>query len=344
MSVQPKPAPDHGYAMAVDENSKPWQASPAPEAPAARGRALSAPVGLEKPRPSPNGLRRASSNAGAGKNWTKAKYAVKGASAFGAAGAALAGRRAEARDGSRNGWIASSCHLGPASHRKLESFELVRVVGRGVMGEVTLAKFRKDGKFVALKAVSKGYVAKHNDERHVQNERAILTRLRHPFVVSLFGTFQDKKKVYFVMEFVAGGELFSKLRGNQCLTAPVARFYLAEILSALAYVHANGFAYRDLRVRPRPPFFHVGESPPLLQETGERAPGPRRPLPAHRLWLRVRATGRARRPHAHELRHARVPEPRAAVAEEDGRLHAHRRLVGLRLRRPRAHDGPHALL
>ncbi|KAH8050550.1 cAMP-dependent protein kinase [Aureococcus anophagefferens] len=110
------------------------------------------------------------------------------------------------------------------------------------MGEVTLAKFRKDGKFVALKAVSKGYVAKHNDERHVQNERAILTRLRHPFVVSLFGTFQDKKKVYFVMEFVAGGELFSKLRGNQCLTAPVARFYLAEILSALAYVHANGFA------------------------------------------------------------------------------------------------------
>ena len=103
--------------------------------------------------------------------------------------------------------------------------------------------------------MSKGYVAKHNDERHVQNERAILTRLRHPFVVSLFGTFQDKKKVYFVMEFVAGGELFSKLRGNQCLTAPVARFYLAEILSALAYVHANGLAYRDLRVRPRPPFF-----------------------------------------------------------------------------------------
>ena len=117
--------------------------------------------------------------------------------------------------------------------------------------------------------MSKGYVAKHNDERHVQNERAILTRLRHPFVVSLFGTFQDKKKVYFVMEFVAGGELFSKLRGNQCLTAPVARFYLAEILSALAYVHANGFAYRDLRVRPRPPFFHVGEfSPPLF--TGNR--------------------------------------------------------------------------
>ncbi|KAH8053959.1 cAMP-dependent protein kinase [Aureococcus anophagefferens] len=201
VSVQPKPAPDHGRHGRRREQ----QALAGVAGARGAGRArLSAPVGLEKPRPSPNGLRRASSNAGAGKNWTKAKYAVKGASAFGAAGAALAGRRAEARDGSRNGWIASSCHLGPASHRKLESFELVRVVGRGVMGE-------------------------------------------------------DKKKVYFVMEFVAGGELFSKLRGNQCLTAPVARFYLAEILSALAYVHANGFAYRDLRVRPRPPLPALGK-------------------------------------------------------------------------------------
>ena len=68
------------------------------------------------------------------------------------------------------------------------------------MGEVSLAKFKKDGKFVALKVVSKGYVAKHNDERHVQNERMILSKLRHPFVVSLFGTFQDAKKIYYVME------------------------------------------------------------------------------------------------------------------------------------------------
>ena len=124
---------------------------------------------------------------------------------------------------------------------------------------------------MAIKAVSKGYIAKHKDDRHVHNERTILGQLRHPFVVALFGTFQDKKRIYFVMEFVAGGELFSKLRGGECLSAPVAKFYLAEILSAragaararsraapetgtvpgaaqaLAFVHANGFAYRDLK-------------------------------------------------------------------------------------------------
>ena len=100
---------------------------------------------------------------------------------------------------------------------------------------------------MAIKAISKGYVVKHDDERHVQNERLILGQLRHPFVVGLFGTLQDKQKIYFVLEYVAGGELFSKLRGNRCLSAAVAKFYLVEILAALAHVHAGGFVYRDLK-------------------------------------------------------------------------------------------------
>ncbi|KAJ1457462.1 kinase-like domain-containing protein [Pelagophyceae sp. CCMP2097] len=115
------------------------------------------------------------------------------------------------------------------------------------MGEVSLAKHKKDGAYVALKCVSKGYVAKHDDERHVHNERTILHKLKHPFVVSLFGTFQDAKRIYFVLEFVAGGELFSKVRGNKCLTEASARFYLCEILAALAHVHAAGYVYRDLK-------------------------------------------------------------------------------------------------
>jgi len=113
------------------------------------------------------------------------------------------------------------------------------------MGEVSLARYRKDGMYVAVKAVSKGYVAKHKDERHLRNERDILARLRHPFVVRLFGTFQDTRRVYFVLEYVAGGELFAKLRGHRCLGPNAATFYLSEILAALAHVHASGYAYRD---------------------------------------------------------------------------------------------------
>ena len=100
-----------------------------------------------------------------------------------------------------------------------------------------------------MKKVSKGCVAKRDCERHVRNERAILSALRgsSPFVVSLLGTFQDASHLYFVLEFVAGGELFSKLRGNMCLSEHSARFYLCEILAALAHVHDRGYAYRDLK-------------------------------------------------------------------------------------------------
>mmetsp|Transcript_9191 Transcript_9191/g.28646 ORF Transcript_9191/g.28646 Transcript_9191/m.28646 type:complete len:387 (-) Transcript_9191:8-1168(-) len=163
------------------------------------------------------------------------------------AGSALAARRADVRDVGRNGWIARHCVLGPRTHRTVDRFDPIRIIGRGVMGEVSLARCRKDGTYVALKAVSKGYVAKHNDERHLRNERDILAQLRHPFVVRLFGTFQDAQRIYFVLEYVAGGELFAKLQGHRCLGPNAATFYLAEILAALAHVHMAGYAYRDLK-------------------------------------------------------------------------------------------------
>ena len=62
-----------------------------------------------------------------------------------------------------------------------------------------------------MKAIKKDYVTRHNDGRHVQNERRILNDLDHPFIVRLFGTFQDPHRIFFVMEYIAGGELFSRL-------------------------------------------------------------------------------------------------------------------------------------
>ena len=237
LSLNPKPAPDDGYNVSVDEHALPWTFQGETDADTVIMSRRVGSMGLsgDKKGPSRRGV--------GGTKWNKAKHTVKSTHAFGQAGSALATRRAEARADGTNGWIATHCVLGPRSHRGIEKFELVRVIGRGVMGEVSLARFRKDGKYMAIKAISKGYVVKHDDERHVQNERLILGQLRHPFVVGLFGTLQDKQKIYFVLEYVAGGELFSKLRGNRCLSAAVAKFYLVEILAALAHVHAGGFVY-----------------------------------------------------------------------------------------------------
>lgn len=170
----------------------------------------------------------------------KAKNMIAAQRAFADAGSARESRRS-----SKHGWIAKDMMLG--SGCSLKKFELNRVIGMGLMGTVRLAKFKKDGTWCVLKAIRKDYVTRHNDGRHVQNEKNILIDLDHPFIVELFGTFQDPKRIFFVMEYVAGGELFSRLRKKDAFAPSVAKFYLAEILLALQYIHESGYAYRDLK-------------------------------------------------------------------------------------------------
>lgn len=98
-----------------------------------------------------------------------------------------------------------------------------------------------------LKAIKKEYVTRHNDGRHVQNERRILNDLEHPFIVRLFGTFQDSARIYYVLEYVAGGELFSRLCKKESFSPNVCKFYLSEIFLALEYIHESGYCYRDLK-------------------------------------------------------------------------------------------------
>ncbi|EGD87434.2 AGC/PKA protein kinase [Trichophyton rubrum CBS 118892] len=75
----------------------------------------------------------------------------------------------------------------------------------------------------------------------------MLERVKHPFLVTLWGTFQDAKNLYMVMDFAEGGELFSLLRKSQRFPNPVAKFYAAEVTLALEYLHSKHIVYRDLK-------------------------------------------------------------------------------------------------
>jgi protein kinase A len=103
----------------------------------------------------------------------------------------------------------------------LVDFELQRTLGTGSFGRVHLVKSNHNQRFYAIKVLKKAQVVKMKQVEHTNDERRMLQEVKHPFLVTLWGTFQDSKNLYMVMDFVEGGELFSLLRKSQvgCLIA-----------------------------------------------------------------------------------------------------------------------------
>ena len=94
----------------------------------------------------------------------------------------------------------------------LQDFEILRTLGTGSFGRVHLVQSRHNTRFYAIKVLKKAQVVKMKQVEHTNDERRMLAEVKHPFLITLWGTFQDSKNLYMVMDFVEGGELFSLLR------------------------------------------------------------------------------------------------------------------------------------
>lgn len=145
----------------------------------------------------------------------------------------------------------------------LTDFEIRRTLGTGSFGRVHLVQSNHNQRYYAVKVLKKAQVVKMKQVEHTNDERKMLQEVKHPFLITLWGTFQDSRNVYMVMDFVEGGELFSLLRKSQAsetvqerdifLTSeqrfpnPVAKFYAAEVTLALEYLHSKDIIYRDLK-------------------------------------------------------------------------------------------------
>ena len=97
----------------------------------------------------------------------------------------------------------------------LSDFEILRTLGTGSFGRVHLVQSKHNQRFYAVKVLKKQQVVKMKQVEHTNDERRMLQEVKHPFLVTLWGTFQDSKNLYMVMDFVEGGELFSLLRKSQ---------------------------------------------------------------------------------------------------------------------------------
>jgi serine/threonine protein kinase len=129
----------------------------------------------------------------------------------------------------------------------LQDFEKIKIIGTGNFGKVFLVKRKGTQDFFAMKILKKSLIDEKKQRAHTITERRVLENAKCPFVVKLVRAFQDSKKLYMIMEYMNGGELFFYLNKEGMFSEIRSRFYLAEILVGLNYLHANGIIYRDLK-------------------------------------------------------------------------------------------------
>jgi len=135
----------------------------------------------------------------------------------------------------------------PSGKIGLKDFVLLKVVGKGSFGKVMQVRKRDSGQVYAMKVLNKANIVQRKQVEHTRTERRVLGRIVHPFIVGLNYAFQTPDKLYFVLDYCAGGELFFHLGREGRFTESRARFYAAQITLALEHLHSLGILYRDLK-------------------------------------------------------------------------------------------------
>jgi len=131
----------------------------------------------------------------------------------------------------------------------LADFDLIKVIGRGSYAKVLMVELRSTRRIYAMKVIKKELVTDDEDIDWVQTEKHVFeTASNHPFLVGLHSCFQTASRLFFVIEFVRGGDLMFHMQRQRRLPEEHARFYSSEICLALNYLHERGIIYRDLKL------------------------------------------------------------------------------------------------
>ena len=130
----------------------------------------------------------------------------------------------------------------------MSDYIFLETIGVGSYGRVRLCRNKKTNKVFAVKMLKKSEIIRMKQVDHVFSEYTILASIFHPFIVELKGVnFTDPSYLYFILEYIPGGEMFTLLRDKNSFPANQAKFYAAHIVTIFDYLHSKNIIYRDLK-------------------------------------------------------------------------------------------------
>ncbi|RXM99809.1 Serine/threonine-protein kinase 38-like [Acipenser ruthenus] len=129
----------------------------------------------------------------------------------------------------------------------LDDFESLKIIGRGAFGEVRLVQKKDTGHIYAMKILRKADMLEKEQIAHIRAERDMLVEADGAWVVKMFYSFQDKRNLYLIMEFLPGGDMMTLLMKKDTLTEEETQFYIAETVLAIDSIHQLGFIHRDIK-------------------------------------------------------------------------------------------------
>lgn len=128
-----------------------------------------------------------------------------------------------------------------------QHFDAIKVIGKGGFSTVSQVRKKDTGQLYAVKTMDKEFVKNEDKVVQILTEKDIMSKTSHPFIVTMHWAFQTSRKLHLVLDFCPGGELFFHLHNLGRFTEDQAKFYFAEILLGIDYLHQNGIIYRDLK-------------------------------------------------------------------------------------------------